>query len=87
MTDRIEELEGQLNALSEAWLLLATELETAGVIDAPRLDVRMSNTHWPDGPLAPIAKETLEWLRQEWAYRRARRRLASQAQALDDGRQ
>lgn len=62
MTDRIEKLEAQVNALAWAWLHLAASLEEAGVVDHERLTTSLRQKRFPDSPLNPEIRETLRWL-------------------------
>lgn len=73
------QLEGQMNALAQAWLHLAAELELQGAIDAPRLEQALRHRRWPDNPqVNREGRETLRWLCDQLADARSHRQSPAQ---------
>ncbi|MBA1302672.1 hypothetical protein G7028_29490 [Pseudomonas carnis] len=62
MTDRIERLEAQVNALAQGWLRLAAALETQGLIDPDCIDQSLRSIRWPGQAIECEATKTLAWL-------------------------
>ena len=62
-TQRIAQLEGQINALAHAWLTLVCALETQDGFDAAGLQASLRRRRWPQNPaLNEQARPTLDWL-------------------------
>ncbi|QBP09833.1 hypothetical protein [Cupriavidus metallidurans] len=62
-TQRIQQLEGQVNALAHAWLTLVAALETQEGFDAAGLQASLRKRRWPQNPaLNAEARPTLSWL-------------------------
>lgn len=70
MTNRIEMLEAQVNALAQGWLRLAAVLEVGGLVDPEHLDQSLKSIRWPGQSIEPEAKRTLEWLCEQLAQAR-----------------
>lgn len=62
MTDRIEKLEAQMNALAQGWLRLAAMLEVEGLVAPERIDQVLRPIRWPGQPIEGEATKTLAWL-------------------------
>lgn len=79
---RIQILEAQLNAMTQAWLYLAANIEMQSDIKMERMEVALRKRRWPQHPaINGEARSTLRWLCDEMANARAVR----QAQARDEG--
>ena len=76
MTDRIEALEAQVNALAQGWLRLAAALETEGVVTTDSLDRALRPIRWPGQPFETEAMKTLSWLCDQLAEARRARQAA-----------
>lgn len=71
---RLNQLEGQMNGMAQAWLHLAAELELQGAVDGPRLEAALRKRRWPDNPqVNPEAREMLRWLCDQMAEAREAR--------------
>lgn len=70
MTNRIEMLEAQVNALAQGWLRLAAALEVRGLVDPEHLDQSLRSIRWPGQSIEPEAKRTLAWLCEQLAQAR-----------------
>lgn len=73
MTDRIDALEAQVNALAHGWLRLAAALEVAGVVEPEPLEQALRSVRWPDQIFETEAMKTLEWLCDQLAEARSNR--------------
>ncbi|WP_177330339.1 hypothetical protein [Pseudomonas sp. PH1b] len=62
MTDRIEKLEAQVNALAQSWLRLAAILEAQGFFSSDGLHDALLSIRWPGQPIEAEATKTLAWL-------------------------
>ncbi|MDE1531663.1 hypothetical protein PVE90_18305 [Pseudomonas carnis] len=62
MTDRIEALEAQVNALAQGWLRLAAALEVGGVVEPDQIEQSLRTARWPEQPFELEAMKTIEWL-------------------------
>ncbi|MGQ0708727.1 MAG: hypothetical protein ACT4NV_03155 [Rhodoferax sp.] len=61
--ERIQRLEGQVNAMAHAWLTLVAALETQEGFDAAGLQASLRKRRWPQNPaLNAQARPTLAWL-------------------------
>lgn len=78
MTDRIEKLEAQVNALAQGWLRLAAVLEVEGLLAPERIEQALRPIRWPGQPLEAEATKTLGWLCDQLAEAREARRSAKQ---------
>ena len=76
MTDRIEALEAQVNALAQGWLRLAAVLEVEGLVKADCLERALKPIRWPGQPIEAEATKTLAWLCDQLAQARAVRQTA-----------
>jgi hypothetical protein len=73
-TQRIQQLEGQINAMAHAWLTLVAALETQEGFDATGLQASLRKLRWPQSPaLNPEARSTLNWLCHQLDQARAAR--------------
>ncbi|MFJ7792936.1 hypothetical protein [Pseudomonas sp. NPDC096950] len=70
MTDRIDRLEAQVNALAQGWLRLAAALEVGGVVAAGQIDQALRTARWPGQPFELEAVKTAEWLCDQLAHAR-----------------
>lgn len=60
---RLNQLEGQMNAMAQAWLHLTAELERTEAIDGPKLEQSLRNWRWQDNPqVNQEGREMLRWL-------------------------
>ena len=76
---RIQVLEGQVNAISQAWLYLAAEMEMQGGFNLERMEDSLKAKRWPTcANVDDVARNTLFWLCHELSaarnVRAARRR-------------
>lgn len=62
MTDRIDRLEAQMNALAQGWLRLAAALEVGGVVAPGQIEQSLRTARWPERPFELEALNTVEWL-------------------------
>lgn len=76
MTDRIERLEAQVNALAQSWLRLAAVLEIQGLVSPEGIDQALLSVRWPGQPIEAEATKTLAWLTDQLAEARSARRFA-----------
>jgi hypothetical protein len=73
-TQRIAQLEGQINALAHAWLTLVAALEAQDGFDAVGLQADLRKRRWPQEPqLNSEARSTLNWLCDQLDEARAAR--------------
>ncbi|WP_207848911.1 MULTISPECIES: hypothetical protein [unclassified Pseudomonas] len=77
MTDQIERLEAQVNALAQGWLRLAAILEVEGLVAPGRIDRALRPIQWPGQPIEAEATKTLAWLCDQLADARDARRTLS----------
>jgi len=85
MTDRIEELKAQVNALAQAWLYLAAMLETQGCLEPQRLDQALRDVSWADAAVDEEGQRALGWLADQLeSARQARRGQGQPAGGLSD---
>lgn len=77
MTDRIETLEAQVNALAQGWLRLAAAMEVAGVVAPGRIEQALRPVRWPGQPIETEAARTLAWLCDQLAAARSARTASS----------
>ena len=82
MTDRIEKLEAQVNALAQGWLRLAAVLEVQGLVSAEGIDQALLSVRWPGQPIEAEATKTLAWLSDQLAEARNARRTVAYGTAL-----
>lgn len=63
MNARIQTLEGQVNALAQAWVYLASLIEIECGIDMEGMEECLRAKHWPGHPdVDREARATLHWL-------------------------
>ncbi|WP_057975263.1 hypothetical protein [Pseudomonas lactis] len=62
MTDRIDRLEAQVNALAQGWLRLAAALEVGGVVAPGQIEESLRTARWPEQPFEIEAMTTVEWM-------------------------
>lgn len=80
MTDRIDALEAQVNALAQGWLRLAAVLEVEGLVTAECLEKALRPICWPGQSIEAEATKTLGWLCDQLAEaRKARQSTTRQA--------
>lgn len=77
MTDRIERLEAQVNALAQGWLRLAAILEVEGLVTPGRIDQALRPVQWPGLPIDAEATKTLAWLCDQLTEARDARRTCA----------
>lgn len=83
---RLLQVEGQIQALAQAWLRLAAQVEMAGERSGPvspdRLDKSLSAVKWPNAaaPVAAAAEQMLGDLVQQLACARSRRHQSADDQ-------
>lgn len=70
MTDHIDRLEAQVNALAQGWLRLAAALEVGGVVAPGQIEVSLRTARWPERPFELEALKTIEWLCDQLAEAR-----------------
>ena len=86
MTDRIEKLEAQVNALAQGWLRLAAALEVQGLLSPNDIDHALQSVRWPGQLIDAEATKTLAWLCDQLSEaRKARRSAGPQASACRYG--
>ncbi|WP_420598616.1 hypothetical protein [Neptuniibacter sp.] len=71
---RLLQLEGQVQALAQAWLHLAVTSEVAGNHDPEALEAALLNRTWSGHPVEPHAQQLMSELVDELAKARDRRR-------------
>ncbi|MCG9057577.1 hypothetical protein LH452_01230 [Laribacter hongkongensis] len=82
MEARIQSLEAQVNAMAQAWLYLAANVEVQCGIDMEEMESALRDKEWPDNPeIDHEARATIQWLCLELDYARLMRRVM-----LRDGR-
>lgn len=86
MTDRIEALEAQVNALAQGWLRLAAALEVEGLVTADGLEQALRPIRWPGQPIEAEATKTLAWLCDQLVEAREARQLTTQQLGNRSGR-
>ena len=63
---RVQLLEGQINAISQAWLYLAAEMEMQGEFNLERMETSLQRKYWPERPdVSAEGQRTLKWLCRE----------------------
>ena len=77
MTDRIEKLEAQVNALAQGWLRLAAALEVQGLVSPEGIDQALLSVRWPGQPIEAEATKTLAWLCEQLGEAREARQSAT----------
>ncbi|WP_218580327.1 hypothetical protein [Pseudomonas sp. J380] len=73
MTDRIDRLEAQVNALAQGWLRLAAALEVGGAAAPGQIERSLRTVRWPEQPFELEAVKTLVWLCDQLAEARGAR--------------
>lgn len=69
---RIQKLEAQVNAMAQAWLYLAANIEMQAGIDMEGMEAALRAKHWPGSPsIDTEARASLNWLCNELATARA----------------
>lgn len=83
---RLLQIEGQIHALTRAWLLLAAQMEMQGLSDPEPLERSLLATHWQGAPFEPHAHKAMQYLVDQLAdAREARqRRDRYRATGLDE---
>lgn len=71
---RLLQLEGQLQALAQAWLQLAAQLEIQGLSNPEPLERSLLTTDWQGAPFEPHAHKTMCYLVEQLSDARERRR-------------
>ncbi len=80
---RIQKLEAQVNAMAQAWLYLAANIEMQTGIEMEGMEAALRKKHWPGNPgIDGEGRAALNWLCNELASARAVRRNARQAGAV-----
>ena len=63
---RVLVLEGQMNAIAQAWLYLAAEMEMQGEFNLERMETSLQRKYWPERPdVSAEGQRTLKWLCRE----------------------
>jgi hypothetical protein len=63
---RVMVLEGQMNAIAQAWLYLSAEMEMQGGISLERMETALQHKYWPEEPdVSAEGQRTLQWLCRE----------------------
>lgn len=86
MTDRIEALEAQVNALAQGWLRLAAVLEVEGLVTAECLEKALRPIRWPGQSIEAEATKTLGWLCDQLAEARMARQSTTRQAGSRSGR-
>jgi hypothetical protein len=69
---RIQSLEAQVNAMAQAWLYLAANIEMQAGIDMQGMEAALRAKHWPGNPsIDDEGRAALDWLCRELASARA----------------
>ena len=69
---RIQSLEAQVNAMAQAWLYLAANIEMQAGIDMEGMESALRAKRWPDNPgIDGESRAALDWLCRELATARA----------------
>ena len=77
---RIQKLEAQVNAMAQAWLYLAANIEMQAGIDMEGMEAALRKKYWADNPgIDSEGRIALNWLCNQAASARAVR------QAREDG--
>lgn len=72
MEARVLKLEGQMNAMAQAWLYLAASIEMQCGAELSEMERALCAKRWPGGPLIDAeARQTLQWLCKELSAARA----------------
>lgn len=70
---RLLQLEGQVHALAQAWLLLAATLEMRELSDPQSLEQALLAQHWQGAAFEPHAQSTARYLVEQLGEARERR--------------
>lgn len=69
---RIQSLEAQVNAMAQAWLYLAANIEMQAGIDMQGMETALRAKHWPgNSSIDEEGRAALHWLCDELATARA----------------
>ncbi|WP_407059356.1 hypothetical protein ACJBUE_22985 (plasmid) [Ralstonia syzygii subsp. celebesensis] len=72
MQARIQTLEAQVNAMAQAWLYLAANVEMQAGIDMEDMESALRAKRWPGNPaINAEGRDTLRWLCNKLASARA----------------
>ncbi len=72
MQARIQTLEAQVNAMAQAWLYLAANVEMQASIDMEGMEAALRAKRWPNSPgIDSEGRAALHWLCNELATARA----------------
>lgn len=72
MEARVLKLEGQMNAMAQAWLYLAAAVEMQCGAELSEMERALCAKRWPGGQLIDAeARQTLQWLCKELSAARA----------------
>ncbi len=81
---RIRRLEAQVNAMAQAWLYLAANIEVNTGMDMTRMEADMCQCRWPGSPeIEEEARHALRWLRAQAEEARENRRQMQQARTVE----
>ncbi|QOK91987.1 hypothetical protein HF908_11165 [Ralstonia pseudosolanacearum] len=73
---RIQTLEAQVNAMAQAWLYLAANVEIQTGIDMEDMESALRTRRWPGNPaINAEGRDTLRWLCNKLAGARAVRQM------------
>lgn len=70
---RLLQLEGQVHALAQAWLLLAATLEMRGLSDPQSLEQALLAQHWQGAAFEPHGQRMMRCLVEQLGEARERR--------------
>lgn len=70
---RLTRIEGQIEALTKAWLYLAAQIEIRGQLDPEKMERGLLNARWADAPFERHAQHLMQHLADELADARETR--------------
>lgn len=70
---RLTRIEGQIHALTRAWLCLAAQMEMRGQLEPEVLESSLVETRWPAAPFEAHAQELMQHLADQLAAARETR--------------
>lgn len=63
LQQRVLKLEAQMNAMTQAWIYLASLVEMEGGMDVTRMEACLRRKRWATAPdINPEARELLRWM-------------------------
>lgn len=79
--DRLLMVEGQIHALTRAWLCLAAQMEIRGEVEPEKLEASLLGARWPQADFDLAAQQTMAHLVCQLGAARASRQLRCQSPA------